>query len=610
MDFLLASCLFSTALSLVLGLWVLLRAPQKEINRAWFFLNITIAIWVFGIGMVLVSPSKIEALFWIKFRYFGLLFAPLSFMHFVLLLVKQYHVHRPKYIFLSFLAAAILVFTFFTRQIIAGVVESQTLNYNLLRGQFYYMTLIFFGAVALFTAYILIRAYFSSSGIRRNQIKYVMLAMLVGYASALTMYLPVYGFVNYPFGVMLFPVYQFIILYAMAVTRLMDMDLAVKKSLVYSTVAAMVMVGSVGVLFSLNRFFKILGWNSYAAIVVVAFLIAVSFQTINQKIRDFIDRRLFNSRFRYQQAIKESTQIILRLVDLDRLLKIVARLICRRMGLKGLALFIYDEERKCFYVKAADRSGKKFYSTCVNVDNSLVEWFKTKGRPVIREELQMEIEYNPMNKLERQNIMQVKQQLEQLDAEVCLPAILRTKLLGFLALSEKVSGGLFNNEELDLLYVLADHIAIAIENAQFLEKQKELIRKSSEIEARAKYAQVVSEINRELAKTNTELVATKEEIIKKEKMASLTQLAVALNHEIGNPLTAVMANLQLLVERAHERSLLSRELLEKSLGIAEKEMLRIRDLIHNLQGITEPVVADLLPGVPMIDLKRSFEKER
>ncbi len=88
---------------------------------------------------------------------------------------------------------------------------------------------------------------------------------------------------------------------------------------------------------------------------------------------------------------------------------------------------------------------------------------------------------------------------------------------------------------------------------------------------------------------------------KSQRLSAIMETAVAINHEINNPLTAVLGNAQLLLSKAAK---LDKETQDK-LKIIEDSALRIKEVTQNLMKIVEPIIVEYAGGVKMLDIQKS-----
>jgi signal transduction histidine kinase len=89
-----------------------------------------------------------------------------------------------------------------------------------------------------------------------------------------------------------------------------------------------------------------------------------------------------------------------------------------------------------------------------------------------------------------------------------------------------------------------------------------------------------------------------ERAIEGERVAVVSQVAVAIRHEVNNALATIMAEAQLLQhdeESAEERHSSARHILDMA--------RRVRDSMDRLATLTRAPVTDYVPGVKMIDLE-------
>jgi signal transduction histidine kinase/HAMP domain-containing protein len=121
------------------------------------------------------------------------------------------------------------------------------------------------------------------------------------------------------------------------------------------------------------------------------------------------------------------------------------------------------------------------------------------------------------------------------------------EILGVIRVADK--GGDFVDDDAKLLTILANHMAVAMENAR---------------------------LYRSLQDQMAELRETQEQLIQSAKLAAIGELASNVAHEINNPLTSIIGFTELLKDEADVNTIKNR------LDIIEKESMRARDIVREL----------------------------
>ncbi len=101
------------------------------------------------------------------------------------------------------------------------------------------------------------------------------------------------------------------------------------------------------------------------------------------------------------------------------------------------------------------------------------------------------------------------------------------------------------------------------------------------------------------ARDVTEQKHLREMLVKAERVGAIGQVGVAVRHEINNPLTTVIGNIELLMERYEDKD---KELVAR-LETVLNNALRIAEIVKKLQEIKQEKTVDYLNGVKMTDLK-------
>ena len=242
-------------------------------------------------------------------------------------------------------------------------------------------------------------------------------------------------------------------------------------------------------------------------------------------------------------------------LDLDDLLSEMLSALVDQIGIRNIAIFLRRDPKheKLRFLKLKGTSPVPSQQTRhweISTKEELCRLFLSKKESLFLEEIRSFItDDNPEVKI-----------LKELDCKLCVPLISREELVGILCLGSKKTDLRFSDSDLEFIFVLADHLTVAVENAILYENQKSI---------------------------NAKLRRTQRQLVQSEKLAALGQLSASLAHEVNNPL-GIIKNYLHILSQSSEESGENRS----NIKTIQEEVNRIARIVRSLLDFSRPEKED------------------
>ncbi|HVO32833.1 MAG TPA: HAMP domain-containing sensor histidine kinase [Elusimicrobiota bacterium] len=141
-----------------------------------------------------------------------------------------------------------------------------------------------------------------------NQMRYVFAAYLIAFGGGVQTFLLAFGIPMMPYAICLVPIGLALIWHAIATRKMMDFDVAIRKTFIYSVLAAALTAVYVGVAVSLAAIVqsRLLGSPSPFSYAAAAIAITLLFDPFRRRIQQWVDRR-FPRESLNQTMLREAT---------------------------------------------------------------------------------------------------------------------------------------------------------------------------------------------------------------------------------------------------------------------------------------------------------------
>jgi len=546
--------------------------------------------------MMFLNRSNIDLiLFWDRIVYVGVVFIPVSMLSFGFTLVNQHNKKTQSIIAIGYFISSIF-FSLIPTNLFLGVAYVYSWGAHSKALMFHNVFLVYFSVyISLWFIYIF-RYYLSLHvSIEKERIKYALIAFIQFALLGPLGFLAAYGINIYPFSYISGLIFTIIIGYSIVSYHLMDIKLVLRKSIVYlsslfvTTVLVFALKYLIGfVVNSLSYWFDFI-------LIVVALGI---FPPLHDYFFRVANKYFFTSLYDSKKVISDLSEELASTLEPHRICQAVEKYLTAALHPKSLAILDYSVEQQVFDVKF--NYGFKFKQGDIKINKIILNNYFAKNDVVLLDDLK--------NKTVGGLGSFLKEYSERLGVDVIVPMILKSKIVGFIALGAKESGDAYNNEDVELLSVVGTQVAMSLENSWLYEETRTFnLKLTREVELATKDLQTANEELKRLDEAKSEFISIASHQLRTPLTVIKGYSSMMMEGSFGQMTPPIEENIKKIYE-SNERLI---ALVEDLLNISRIESGRLKFdfVVESLESVTDSVIEELSEVAKKKGLVVNYEKQ-
>lgn len=522
MNHFILSATITAVATFLLGTFVFFK-KRTSLGQTFFWYSFAIAFWSSFVAFHTSTLAKEISLLFGRLLHVGAIFIPILFFHFTLVLTDQFQKWK-KYLILSYSVGGIFLFlNQFTKLLINGTTYTDEYSYPT-PGILYPLFFLFFVSLVVIS---LLHLYSKQRGAtlyhEKRRMSLLLYSSVFGYLGGMNNFLITVNIrapILYPYGEYAVTIYVGIMAYAILRYKFLDIEVIIKKTLIFAGLFSCVF-GLFGFLLFVVTDLLQQRWGGAVRWWLLGGASA-AYVLVGRRLEFFLvnatDRFLFQKRFDYRKILKYASEGLSRVNSLKYQLKLVTHFLTSRARIKSAAIYMPENGGHDFVLKERRSfDGSITFPERIAFGSQILTYLgKEKSKPYIELfDLEEGVRrYHKNSSTFQYKLPAMQEEMRRLNAHLVIPSFYQDELQGILVLGEKRSEEPYNDEDINLFQTIAQESAIAFENAR---KHDELVEQKEE-----------------LARVNEELRRKQEEVIQAKEIAARAAISGGISHEVGN----------------------------------------------------------------------------
>jgi two-component system NtrC family sensor kinase len=490
--------LISAIINIFLGLFIYLKGKNKLINKVYSFLAYSVFQWCLGMLLYRLSNNIEYSIFWCKVLYTAPILIVGSFVFFSNIFPEG-NIKKNIISIITSLCSLMFLLTLFTDFIILNVEIIPNQEKKIIFGNLYLLYSIFISSFFLWGYYILIKKLFNSHGIAKTQILYVFWGTFLASVTSMftNLLLPTFDIFKLNWaGQILSLIMVIFIAYAIIKHKLLDIKLVMRKYTVLMLSIITILIPATAI-----KYFFIIFLTSFSNwIDVLILLLSIStYPLLKNYFYRLANKYFFSSLYDSSRVIAEISNKLRTTLDINKIYGFIDETLDGAFHYKSFGVLTFNSKSKFYtleYNKDINTKGKKRFPG----NNKLHKIFTSQNRNIITEDVK--------NHFYGKQTKEIIDLLIFLKIEILAPLNIKDKTVGLIAIGQKESGDMYNDEDLQVLNVVNSQAAIAIENAALYKETLNFNQKlKKEVEKRTKELQSANVKLTQLDKAKSEFIS-------------------------------------------------------------------------------------------------------
>jgi len=471
--------LIAFAINLSISMFVFLQNNKNKLYRTFALWNLVLAgdnLLLYGLYL---AQTPEQARIWTQITGFGYYFLPATSYHFVLVFTKSKNRIKKWILAGSYLIATVFTVLALLPPFYNEYVKETGVKYYPEGTPLYTASMIVLLIMCTLGMLHVLNAFLKTKKAReRNQYGFLLFAGVIALVIGSVNYALTYGITVYPISSIAFAIYGIILAYAILKHQFMDIEVIVRKSVSYSILTALVVGGYAAVMLVANSIFHMA--SPIASIplnAVVIFISAIILQPLRDCIQNFVDRMFFREKYDYRKALMVFSDNILKTIGLQQLSLQLVDTVSDTMKIEKVSLVLRNNKKSGFETVSSKQYGEhsRFYEpgSGSEEDYGLIASHLESGENMILAE---ELKFSCEEKTCEETELNLLRELEEKKNELVLPLKTKAGLKGFFLTASKLSEESFTSEDIELLKIVLNQTATAIENSELYDQTLEIKR--------------------------------------------------------------------------------------------------------------------------------------